>query len=153
VNVSVVGPVVGPASASSLTAAWYVPVPGDVNVPTAVIVVDKCGAVTGGLTVVVTGIVTGGAEDVAAWPVVVTLAAGATEAGDPAGIETAIVTGGRLSPGCAVAVVVHVTCWPLTEHVQPGPVADVTVCPSGTVNVSVVVPVTGPAFGESVTSA
>ena len=84
--------------------------PGDVNVPTGVIVVDKCGAVTGGLTGVVTGMLTGGAEDGLDWPCVVALAVGDTVAGAPAGMETAIDTGGKLAPGCTVAFVVHVTC-------------------------------------------
>src|ERR1700733_2763857 len=96
---------------------------------------------------------TGGAEDGLDWPCVVALAVGDTVAGAPAGMETAIDTGGKLAPGCTVAFVVHVTCWPATEHVQPSPVADVTVCPAGTVNVSVDEPVVGPAAGSSVTVA
>jgi hypothetical protein len=46
-----------------------------------------------------------------------------------------------------------VTCWPFTEHVHPAPVAEVTVWPGGTLNVSVDVPVVGPAAGSSVTVA
>ena len=96
---------------------------------------------------------TGGALDGLDWPCVVALAVGDTVAGAPAGMETAIDTGGKLAPGCTVAFVVHVTCWPLTEHVQPSPAADVTVCPAGTVNVSVVGPVVGPASASSLTTA
>jgi hypothetical protein len=129
-------------------------VPGDVNVPTGVIVVDRCGGDKGGLTVpAVTGMLTGGAVPGLDCPCVVTLAVGDTEAGAPAGMETAIDTGGKLAPGCTVAFVVHVTCWPATEHVQPSPVADVTVCPAGTANVSVVGPVVGPASASSLTAA
>jgi hypothetical protein len=83
-----------------------VPVPGDVNVPTGVIVVDTCGGFTDG----VTGMLTGADVDGLACPGVVTLAVGDTEDGDPAGIDTPIATGGRLAPGCTVAFVEQVTC-------------------------------------------
>jgi hypothetical protein len=83
----------------------------------------------------------------------VTLAVGDTEDGAPPGIETPMVTGGKLAPGCTVVFVEHVTCWPFTEHSQPLPLADVTVWPAGTVNVSVVGPVVGPALASSLTFA
>ena len=53
---------------------------------------------------------TGGAVDGLDCPCVVALAVGDTVAGAPAGMETAIDTGGKLAPGCTVAFVVHVTC-------------------------------------------
>src|SRR5580704_12921773 len=87
----------------------------------------------------ITGMVTGAAFDGVACPAVVTLAVGDADVA-PAGIDTPIRTGGRLAPGCAVAAVVQVTCWPSMVHVQPGPVALVTACPVGTSNVSVDVP-------------
>jgi hypothetical protein len=106
VNVSVVGPVVGPAVGSSDTFAWYVPVPGEVNVPIGVIVVDTWAGMAPGLT----GMLTGGDVDGLDCPCVVADDAGDTDAGEPPGTFTAMVTGGKLPPGCTVAFVVHVTC-------------------------------------------
>jgi hypothetical protein len=83
-----------------------VPVPGEVNVPTGLIVVVS----DGGGTALVTGTLTGGDVDGLDWPCVVAVAVGDTDAGEPPGTFTAMVTGGKLAPGCTVAFVVHVTC-------------------------------------------
>jgi hypothetical protein len=147
-----------------------VPVPGAVNVPTALIVVVTAGLAAGGSVVPpdgavvppgggvvlpdeVTGIETAGALDGLAWPAVVTVAVGAAALVAPDGMAAVTVTGGRLPPGCAVADVVQVTRWPLVVQVQPSPVAADTVWPAGMSNVSFVVPVTGPAPAPSVTFA
>ena len=68
-------------------------------------------------------------------------------------MPTATLTGDRLAPGCAVASVAQVTCWPAASHSQPEPVAEVTFWPAGTSRTSVVVPVVGPALAASVTFA
>jgi hypothetical protein len=161
-NTSVVVPVVGPAFAALLTFAWYVPVPGELKVPTAEIVVasdggDEAGGV--GLPEGVlppagaTGTDTPGALEGADWPVVVAVAVGDAGPVALAGMLALIVTGGKLSPGCTTADDVQVTCWPLVEHVQPLPVAPVAVWPAGTLKTSVVVPDVGPASGASLTLA
>jgi hypothetical protein len=66
-------------------------------------------------------------------------------------IVVAIVTGGYDEPGGSASSpwpgLVQVTVCPDVPHVQPVPVADVTVWPAGTPNVSVTVPVVGPAEG------
>src|SRR5580658_5310481 len=66
-------------------------------------------------------------------------------------IEVAIVTGGYDEPGDSASPplpdLVQVTICPDVPHVQPLPVADVTVWPAGTLNVSVTVPVVGPDDG------
>jgi hypothetical protein len=97
--------------------------------------------------------VTGCALDGLACPSVVAVAVGEAVAAAPAGMDTAIATGGRLLPGAALAEVVQVTCWPSVAHVQPGPAADSTLSPVGTLNTSVVVPVTGPEPGSTLTVA
>src|ERR1700722_3329092 len=93
-----------------------------------------------------TGIETDGALDGAGCPAVVAVAVGDTVPVTLAGTLTTMLTGGKLAPGCTGALVVHVTCRPLTEQCHPLPAADVTVWPAGTLNTSVVVPVVGPAF-------
>jgi len=72
------------------------------------------------------------------------------------GIDVVIVTGGYAAPPASTSGPlpgrVQVTVWPdpVCEgrvHVHPVPLAAVTVCPAGTGNVAVTVPVVGPAPG------